>query len=122
MTKERVHPNGEAANDLAAAIIANAARFHKEASRLYGDVGHLHTKVEATPLEADRLHRKIEGTHARIRIFRSQNRVHCRGMAAVCRPTDTKLPSNRIDAIFPAVMIRTGEAHGPSRSRPHRFE
>jgi hypothetical protein len=76
MIKERVHPNGEAATDLAAAIIANAAAFHKEVSRLYGDLGRLHTK----------------------------------------------LPSNRIDAIFPAVMIRTLEAHGPSRSRPHRFE
>ena len=58
MIKERVHPNDEAATDLAAAIIANAAAFHKEASRLYGDVGRLHTKVEATHREVDRLHRK----------------------------------------------------------------
>ena len=79
MIKERVHPNGEAATDLAAAVIANVAAFHKEVSRLYGDVGRLHTKVEATHLEVDRLHRKIEGTHARIRIFRSQDRIRrCR--------------------------------------------
>jgi hypothetical protein len=51
MIKERVHPNGEAAVDLAAAIIANAAAFHKEVSRLYGDVGRLHAKVEATHRE-----------------------------------------------------------------------
>ena len=34
----------------------------------------------------------------------------------------SSLPLNRIDAVFPAVMIRNREAHGPSRSRPHRYE
>ena len=34
---------------------------------------------------------------------------------------NTLLP-NRIDAIFQAVMMQFRERHGPSRSRPFRFE
>ena len=36
--------------------------------------------------------------------------------------TVVSLLSNRIDAVFQAVIIRPWEGHGPSRSCPFRFE
>lgn len=56
-------------------LVSNIGALHKQAVRLYGDVGRLHGKVKATHRYVDHLHRKIEGTLARIGVFRSQNRV-----------------------------------------------
>ena len=79
MTEARPIRNGEDASDLVAALVPKVGAFHKEVSRLHGDVGRLHGRVKVMHRDVDRLHRKIEGTYARIRIFRSQSRVQCRG-------------------------------------------
>ena len=57
------------------ALLSNAGALRKEVSRLYGDVGRLRGRSKAMHRVTGRLYRKIEGTHARIRIFQSQNGV-----------------------------------------------
>jgi hypothetical protein len=78
MNKPHPTRNSEDASGLVAALMSNSGAFHKEVSRLYGDVGRLHGKVEAMDRVADRLHRKIESTRAPTRVLVSQDRVRRR--------------------------------------------
>ena len=98
MIKERGYPNGEAATDLAAAIIANAAAFQQEASRLYGDIGRLHSRVKATHRSVDCLHGKIEGTTPEFESFGRE--IAC--IAAEGRPVSANpIPSCRQIGLTP---------------------
>jgi len=122
MIDARASRNGEDASDLVTALLSIVGTLHNQAWLLSGDVRRLYGKIDATHRAADRLHRKIETMHAHIRILRSQDRLHRRKQVGRFAKTVVSLLSNRIDAVFQAVIIRSWEGHGPSRSCPFRFE
>ena len=78
MINARMTRNGKDASDLIAALLSNVRALQNQASRLSGDLHRLRRKIDATHRAANRLHRKIQSTHARIRILRSQDRLHRR--------------------------------------------
>ena len=78
MIDARASRNGEDASDLVTALLSNVGALHDRAWLLSGDVRRLYGKIGATHRAADRLHHKIETMHGRIRILRSQDRLHRR--------------------------------------------
>ena len=78
MINARMTRNGKDASDLIGALVWNVRALQNQASRLSGDLRRLRRKIDATHRAADRLHHKIQSTHARIRILRSQDRLHRR--------------------------------------------
>jgi phage shock protein A len=90
MTKPQQSRNGENMSDLVAVLVSNIGALHKQAARLSADVGWLHGRIKSVQRVADRLHHKIENTHARIRILRSQDRLRRRKQSGPSRPEAVK--------------------------------
>jgi hypothetical protein len=78
MINTRLSRSSDGASDLVAAVLSNVGALEKQAPLLCGDVRRRYKKIDATHRAADRLHRKVATTRARIRTLRSADRLRRR--------------------------------------------
>jgi hypothetical protein len=122
MIDARASRNGEDASDLVTALLSNVGALHNQAWLLSGDVSRLMEKSMPRTAPPIVFIAKLKPCTPAFGFFGRKTGYIVADRMGRLAETVISLLSNRIDAVFQAVIIRPWEGHGPSRSCPFRFE